>query len=92
MAKKERVRKEKKVKERVKTKKHNYYKVEGDNIKRERKSCPKCGGGVFMAQHKSRNACGKCGYTEHNVKPETKKEVQEVKQETAEKPKEEKTQ
>ena len=26
--------------------------------------CPKCGPGVFMATHKDRVACGKCGYTE----------------------------
>jgi len=33
-------------------------------LKRERKSCPKCGAGVFMAQHQDRLSCGKCGYTE----------------------------
>ena len=92
MVNKERIRKEKKAKERVKTQKYSYYKIEGNNINRERKSCPKCGGGVFMAQHKDRNSCGKCGYTEHKTRTETKKDVQEVKQETAEKPKEENTQ
>ncbi len=29
-----------------------------------RKSCPKCGVGVFMGQHGNRVSCGKCGYTE----------------------------
>ena len=29
-----------------------------------RKECPKCGPGVFMAEHPDRVACGKCGYTE----------------------------
>lgn len=33
-------------------------------LKRDRKSCPKCGAGVFMAQHQDRLSCGKCGYTE----------------------------
>ena len=28
------------------------------------KHCPKCGQGVFLAQHKDRQSCGKCGYTE----------------------------
>ena len=26
--------------------------------------CPRCGEGVFMADHGDRVACGKCGYTE----------------------------
>lgn len=30
--------------------------------------CPKCGPGVYMATHKDRKACGKCGYTEFNKK------------------------
>ncbi|MBU0586799.1 30S ribosomal protein S27ae [Candidatus Micrarchaeota archaeon] len=28
------------------------------------KSCPKCGAGVKLAEHKNRNSCGKCGYFE----------------------------
>ena len=32
--------------------------------KLKKKTCPKCGAGVFMAEHKNRIACGKCGYTE----------------------------
>ena len=27
-------------------------------------TCPKCGPGSFMAIHKNRTHCGKCGYTE----------------------------
>ena len=27
-------------------------------------TCPKCGPAVFMAVHKNRVTCGKCGYTE----------------------------
>ena len=26
--------------------------------------CPKCGPGVFLADHKDRLSCAKCGYTE----------------------------
>jgi len=33
-----------------------------------KKSCPKCGPGVFMAEHKDRTSCGKCGYTEFKKK------------------------
>ena len=33
-------------------------------LKRKSKFCPKCGPGVFMATHKDRYACGKCGYME----------------------------
>lgn len=35
-----------------------------DQGKAKNKSCPKCGAGVFMAEHKNRFHCGKCGYTE----------------------------
>lgn len=35
-----------------------------DNGKSKGKFCPKCGAGVFLAQHKNRETCGKCGYTE----------------------------
>ncbi len=40
------------------------YDIEGNHVKRLRKECPKCGQGVFMAEHADRTACGKCGYTE----------------------------
>lgn len=46
------------------TQKYKYYKVEGDKIVRLKKHCPKCGPGVFMAEHLNRYACGKCGYME----------------------------
>jgi len=41
-----------------------YYKIESGKIVRLRKFCPICGPGVFMAKHKDRWACGRCGYTE----------------------------
>lgn len=39
------------------------YDTQGE-LKRGLKACPKCGAGVFMAQHQDRLSCGKCGYTE----------------------------
>ena len=41
-----------------------FYKIDGDTAKRAKKYCPRCGNGVFMAEHKDRNTCGKCGFTE----------------------------
>ena len=35
-----------------------------DNGKAKNKSCPKCGDGVFMAEHKDRRTCGRCKYME----------------------------
>ncbi len=46
------------------TQKYKYYKVNGDSVERLKKVCPKCGPGIFMAEHLNRYACGKCGYTE----------------------------
>jgi len=45
-------------------KKIEFFKVEGNSINRIRKHCPKCGPAVFLAEHKNRFSCGKCGYTE----------------------------
>lgn len=44
-------------------KKWKHYDINGDNIKR-RKYCPRCGVGIFLADHKTRLYCGKCHYTE----------------------------
>jgi len=41
------------------------YKVEGDQLVRA-ESCPDCGAGVFLAQHKNRKSCGRCGFTVMN--------------------------
>lgn len=46
------------------------YDVSGDSISRKNKFCPKCGPGMFMAQHKDRVVCGKCSYTEYAGKQE----------------------
>jgi ubiquitin-small subunit ribosomal protein S27Ae len=40
------------------------YEAKGDSLKRKNKFCPKCGPGVFLAQHKNRITCGKCHYME----------------------------
>jgi len=40
------------------------YEVKDGKVIRKRKECPKCGAGVFMAEHADRRSCGRCGYTE----------------------------
>lgn len=50
-------------KERDKSKRYELYKVEDGEVKRLKKPCPRCGPGIFMADHGKRLACGKCGYT-----------------------------
>ena len=40
------------------------YDISGETIKRKNKSCPKCGNGVFLADHKDRLTCGRCKYME----------------------------
>jgi len=44
------------------------YKVSGDSVERTHRYCPKCGEGVYLAEHHDRLSCGKCGYTEFNKK------------------------
>jgi small subunit ribosomal protein S27Ae len=59
--------------------KREIFKIEGDKIKRLRKHCPKCGEGIYLAEHKDRFSCGSCGYTEFrsggNKIPDKKPEV-----------------
>lgn len=43
---------------------HKMYDIEGESIKSNHRSCPKCGPGTFLANHKDRKTCGRCGYTE----------------------------
>lgn len=50
------------------SKKHSLYVIEGGILKRKNVVCPKCGPGIFMASHKDRICCGKCGYTEKRIK------------------------
>jgi len=49
-------------------KKGAYYQEKDGKLERTRRLCPKCGEAVFMAEHKDRTSCGKCGYTEFKKK------------------------
>lgn len=40
------------------------YQIKDGALVRSRQTCPKCGPGIFMAQHKNRTSCGSCGHTE----------------------------
>ena len=43
---------------------NQYYSVDGSGkVTRNRKECPNCGKGYFMARHMDRHYCGKCGLT-----------------------------
>jgi len=42
---------------------YKFYESKGSEVVRNRKNCPRCGPGVFMANHKNREYCGRCGYT-----------------------------
>lgn len=44
-------------------KKYAHYNISGDEVKKD-KTCPRCGPGTFLADHKTRVTCGKCHYTE----------------------------
>ena len=41
------------------------YKIDDDGKLVRGETCPQpgCGAGVFLAVHKDRKSCGKCGYT-----------------------------
>ncbi len=45
------------------SRKGSKYKVEDGKLVRTNPFCPKCGPGVFMADHGDRYHCGRCGYT-----------------------------
>jgi len=59
----------KQVKNKVPSKRWTNYKIEGDKASKS-KNCPKCGPGIFLAKHKDRAHCGKCGYTTFEKKNE----------------------
>lgn len=52
---------------------YKFYKVQGEKLTRTKRDCPRCGKGIFMAEHKDRLTCGKCGFTEFTHKEQTKK-------------------
>jgi ubiquitin-small subunit ribosomal protein S27Ae len=43
---------------------YRFYKIQDSAITRNKRDCPRCGKGVFMAEHRDRYSCGKCGFTE----------------------------
>lgn len=45
-------------------KKHQQIHTIYENGKAKNPTCPKCGPGMFLAAHKDRFSCGKCGYME----------------------------
>ncbi len=49
--------------EKKKPLKSKFYEDKGTAVERLRPFCPKCGPGVFMAEHKDRFVCGNCHYT-----------------------------
>ncbi|MGI0129117.1 MAG: 30S ribosomal protein S27ae [Thermoplasmata archaeon] len=51
------------------------YDVTGETLARTHKSCPKCGPGIFLAEHGNRRSCGKCGYSESKSPPAAKGKV-----------------
>ncbi len=59
-----------KIKNKTPSKKSSKYKLAGDKLTKG-KSCPKCGPGVFLGEHKDRSTCGSCGYTEFKRKEST---------------------
>lgn len=64
--------------------KRELYAVEGDKIVRNRRFCPRCGPGVFLAEHENRYSCGNCKYTEIK-KPKKEEKVSPAPQEGKEK-------
>ena len=42
---------------------HKRYEVKDGKIVRKKKVCERCGDSVYMAEHKDRQTCGKCGFT-----------------------------
>jgi ubiquitin-small subunit ribosomal protein S27Ae len=51
------------------------YEVSGEMLTRTHKACPKCGPGVFLAEHGDRRSCGRCGYSESKAPPPPKGKV-----------------
>lgn len=57
-----------KIKKKKTSMRYKNYQVSGTTITRKNKSCLKCGPGIFLANHKDRLYCGKCGYVEMKSK------------------------
>lgn len=54
-----------------------YYKIVDGKLVRVKRFCPRCGPGVFMAEHWRRYTCGKCGYTEYFREKKKEEEAKE---------------
>ena len=48
------------------------YETTGESLKRTHLTCPKCGPGIFLAEHGDRRSCGRCGYSESKTPPSGK--------------------
>ncbi len=57
-----------------------YYKIVDGRLVRTKRFCPRCGPGVFMAEHWRRYTCGRCGYTEYVREAKEKKKEDEDKE------------
>jgi ubiquitin-small subunit ribosomal protein S27Ae len=42
----------------------DFYSAKGEGLTRTHQPCPKCGPGIFLAEHANRRSCGRCGYME----------------------------
>ena len=62
--------------------KREIYSVENGKITRQRRFCPRCGPGVFLAEHSDRYSCGRCGYTETRKEPAKDKPQTQPKKES----------
>ncbi len=58
-----------KPKNKLTSKKYEKYEIKEGKIIRK-PSCPKCGPGVFLADHGNRLFCGRCKYVEFKAKKE----------------------
>ncbi|MCP4761009.1 MAG: 30S ribosomal protein S27ae [archaeon] len=54
------------------------WEVKDGKVVRTHRECPRCGSGVYMAQHYSRVSCGRCGYTKFNAPKTTGKTATSV--------------
>ena len=47
---------------------YKFYNIHENKTTKIKRECPRCGKGVFMAEHRDRFTCGKCGFTEFSHK------------------------